>query len=256
MENARIGRVNRRQAILTGLGLTAFAPTPAYAQISTQLSRQTDLAFDAYITNVEAKLDWRSHLQTAPDGKVAFAAGNGQSPVDVTGGLIHDWMAAAIAPGVTVDKVLTLLQDYASYKTHYAPNVSDSRLLSKDGDIWRVYLKLYKSQILTVILNTEYAIQYKPLSDGRWAVISRSTKVAEVDNGKELPIGTGFGFLWRLNSYWLLEPRREGVYLECRAISLSRDVPVGLGWIIKPMITTVPKESLMETIGSTIKALR
>ena len=77
-----------------------------------------------------------------------------------------------------------------------------------------------------------------------------------MDGRNDLPAGTGQGFLWRLNSYWLLEPRPEGLYLECRAVSLSRDVPTGLGWMIRPMIAGVPRDSLQSTLDAARKALQ
>ena len=48
---------------------------------------------------------------------------------------------------------------------------------------------------------------------GRWSVTSHSAKIVEVEDGKPLMDGYGQGFLWRLNSYWLLEPRGQGVYI-------------------------------------------
>ena len=74
-------------------------------------------------------------------------------------------------------------------------------------------------------------------------------------NETVLPPDTGYGFLWRLNSYWRFQERDGGVCLECRAISLSRDVPFGLGWIFEPIIQTLPKESLIKTLESTRHAL-
>jgi hypothetical protein len=35
---------------------------------------------------------------------------------------------------------------------------------------------------------------------------------------------------------------------------LTRDIPVGLGWLIRPFITGIPKESLENTLGSTRSA--
>jgi hypothetical protein len=89
---------------------------------------------------------------------------------------------------------------------------------------------------------------------------SRTTRIAEVQNAgkpneKVLPPDTGYGFLWRLNSYWRFQERDGGVNLECRAISLSRDVPLGLGWIIEPIIQRLPKESLIHTLECTRQAL-
>lgn len=228
----------------------------ASAQIKTRLAAETDAAFNAYVKHAESGMDWHPHLKPSPDGSLMFAPGSGDGTAETEGGLIHDWVAAAYAPGVTIAKVLALFQDYAAYKVHYSPNVRESALLAHDGNHWRVYLQLYKKKIFSVLLDTEYDIEYRPLGGDRWAVLAPSTKVVEVDDGKQLPQGTGYGFLWRLNSYWILEPRPNGVYLECRAISLSRDVPVGLGWAVKPMLTAVPRESLGETLDSTLRALR
>jgi hypothetical protein len=61
--------------------------------------------------------------------------------------------------------------------------------------------------------------------------------------------------LWRLNSYWRFEERDGGVYVECRAISLTRDVPTGLGWIVEPIVRKLPRQSLINTLTATRQAL-
>jgi hypothetical protein len=63
------------------------------------------------------------------------------------------------------------------------------------------------------------------------------------------------GFLWRLNSYWRFEQTPRGVFVQCEAISLTRDIPVGLGWVIGPLVEQVPKESLEFTLGATRRAV-
>jgi hypothetical protein len=42
---------------------------------------------------------------------------------------------------------------------------------------------------------------------------------------------------------------------ECRTISLSRGIPSGMGWMIKPFIQNVPRESLTSTLRNTRKAV-
>jgi hypothetical protein len=74
-------------------------------------------------------------------------------------------------------------------------------------------------------------------------------------NEHDLPPGTGQGFLWRLNSYWRFRERDGGTWVECEAISLTRDVPVGLGWIVQPIIQDLPKQSLESTLRETRAAL-
>ena len=59
----------------------------------------------------------------------------------------------------------------------------------------------------------------------------------------------------RLDSYWRFQEKDGGVYVECRAISLTRDVPKGLGWIIEPIVRKLPKQSLINTLTATRQAL-
>jgi hypothetical protein len=61
--------------------------------------------------------------------------------------------------------------------------------------------------------------------------------------------------MWRLNSYWRFAERDGGTYVQLEAISLTRDIPVGLGWLIGPFISSIPKESLEFTLGRTRQAL-
>ena len=123
-----------------------------------------------------------------------------------------------------------------------------------------LYLRLLKKKVITVVLASEHDVKYTPQDKTRWRSVSRTTKIAEVENAgkpdeRELPPGTGEGFLWKLNSYWRFEERDGGTWLECEAISLTRDVPTGLGWIILPIIRDLPKQSLENTLRSTRTAL-
>ena len=58
-----------------------------------------------------------------------------------------------------------------------------------------------------------------------------------------------------MNTYWRFEEKDGGTYIECQAISLTRDVPTGLGWMVGPFVTSVPKESLTFTLGTARAAL-
>jgi hypothetical protein len=62
--------------------------------------------------------------------------------------------------------------------------------------------------------------------------------------------------MWRLNTYWRVFERDGGTYVQCESISLSRDIPFGLGWIVGPFVTDVPKESLQFTLGRVLFTAR
>ena len=66
-----------------------------------------------------------------------------------------------------------------------------------------------------------------------------------------MPEGHDGGYLWRMNTYWRFEERDGGVYVQCESISLTRDIPRGLGWLIEPFVTSIPRESLQDTLGNT-----
>lgn len=241
----------------------------------TVLRPETLKAFTAYVRAAEAKMEksisdgsaflWpdadAERSRQVSEGRIVAEFWSGQGPAKVPKGLIHDWIGAAYVPATTLKETLALIQDYDNHKNIYKPEVIDSKLITRRGDDFQIYLRLLKKKILTVVLDTDHEVHYRSLEATRWDCRSRATRIAEVENAgsdkeKVLAPDTGYGFLWRLSTYWRFEERDGGVYAECRAISLSRDVPLGLGWIIEPIIQKLPKESLINTLAATRQALQ
>jgi len=239
-----------------------------------QLNPQTLEAFDIYIQRAETEMEQTLHesepflwsertlerSQEVGSGSIAVQLWSGQGPITVSNGLIHDWVAAVFIPDSTIDKIFDVIQHYDNHKNIYKPEVIDSKLASHDGNDFQIYLRLMKKKIITVVLDTDHEVHYRQVDQARWVCRSYTTRIAEVDNAgrrdeQVLLPDTGYGFLWRLYSYWRFEERDAGVVVECRAISLTRDVPSGLGWAIKPIIKQLPKESLIHTLEATRQAL-
>jgi len=184
----------------------------------------------------------------------------GRSPLAVAQGLIHDWVGAIFVPDRTVKQVVALIQDYPNHKNIYKPEVIESGVVSRNGDSFQIYLRLLKKKIITVVLDTYHDVLYAWPTLNRGSCTSHSTQIQEVEHAgtpKEItsPPDKGYGFLWRLYSYWRFEETEGGVVVECRAISLSRDVPSGLGWAINPIVRNLPKESLIHTLEATRNGL-
>lgn len=208
-------------------------------------------------------------IDTHPDEKAAVRRGemavvseqNSSTlpETKIPGGEIHDWTGTVFIPGGTIAAARSVMQDYANYRNIYKPVVIESRLLSHNGDEFRVFLRLYEKQFLTVVYNTEYDILYGQPDPRRMWIRSRSTRIAEVDDPdksmtKENPVGEDNGFLWRINAYWRFEEADGGLYAQCRAISLSRGLPLGFGWL-RGFIQKFPKESMTNTLNATKRAL-
>jgi hypothetical protein len=233
-------------------------------------------AFERYIAQTEERftqdlhadhfLYVDSHPQQLAKVRAGEIAIEGRNHTDsgektkVPDGMIQDWLGMIFIPAATIPQVRAVLQDYENYKNIYKPDVIDSRLVKREGDEVDIFLRLYKKQILTVVLNTDYHVKYGTTAPNRMYIISHSMRVAEVKNPKrsyteELSPGNDTGFLWKLNAYWRLEEREGGVYAECEAISLSRDVPFGLGHIIGGFLERFPRESMINTLRATRAAV-
>jgi hypothetical protein len=176
------------------------------------------------------------------------------------GGIIHHWLGIIFVPGATLDRTLQVVQNYKRQTEIYSPQVVQSRVISHSGDDYKIFLRLKQLNVITVVLDTEHDVHYTQLDASREASKSISTSVREVANaGKstehELAPDTGGGYLWRINTYWRFLQRDSGVYVQCESISLSRDIPTGLGWIVGPFVTSIPRESLSFTLGAMRKAL-
>ena len=183
---------------------------------------------------------------------------SGQS--STPGALIHHWVGTIFIPGVSLAQVLAVVQDYDRHSDYYKPEVAQSKMVEHTGDDYKVHYRLRKKKIITIILDTDYDVHRHPLDAARASSNSYSTRIAQVENAgqseeHELPPGKDGGYLWRLNSYWRYFDSGSGVYVQCEAVSLTRDIPAGLNWLVGSFVEGVPKESLEFTLHSTSSAV-
>lgn len=215
------------------------------------LKPETSAAFDKYVQLTEQRMD-----RELKDGHFLVLGNSSRrnmvvqeqksDEVVVPHGQIHHWLGGVFLPGVTLAQVAAIKQDYDHYKDIYKPDVVDSRLIKRNGDEFELYLKISKKQILTVVYDTYYTVRYYSPEPKKMYLRSYTTKINEVDK----PAGQDRGFLWRLNSYWRLQEADGGVYVECEAVSLSRDVPAFLNYIVGSFIKKFPAESMRNTLAA------
>jgi hypothetical protein len=206
-----------------------------------------------------AERDAARSLMIAGQIYVHHASGSSR---EVDGGMVHDWLAGVWLPGAKLKPLLVWVQDYDEH-SRYFQEVERSKLLSREGDVFKIYYRFRRRKIITVYYNTDHTVEYHILSTapGAGRAYSRSvaTRIAEIQHPgakeKEYPVGEDSGFLWRLNSYWQFKETPEGVFLECESISLSRAIPNGLTWAVKGFVESVPEESLVNTLTSIRKGL-
>jgi len=58
-----------------------------------------------------------------------------------------------------------------------------------------------------------------------------------------------------METWWRFVEQDGGVYVQSEVVSLTRDIPAGLGWMIGPFVTSIPEETLAFTLQSTRKTV-
>ena len=272
-----------RRAVTAALLILTAVPAPARAadEFAIELKPATLAAWRVYEQTVEQRYrrlsasaspffvhdefgvkDWRA---TVRGGRVAMTQVDAPAPgagrPDIPNGRVHHWLGAVFVPGLTVEDVVRRLQEGAGRESQTYQDVLASKVLHRNGDSLSVYLKIRRESVLTVVYNTEHAVEYRRLAAARATSRSVSTKIAELaDAGtpseREKPAGTDRGFLWRLNAYWRYEQVDGGVVIECESISLSRGVPVLLRPFISGVVDGIARDALQKTLESVRTTLR
>lgn len=267
----------RALAIFFAACLALPAPTNA-----ADLQPQTARAYDRYIELTAAQVTaelaqsgpylWVERLSPEQRAAAEEQLRSGQlvierletldsgKPIPVPGGIIHHWIGTVFVPGATLAQTLSFMQDYEHKTEYFKPDIVRSKILRHDGDDYFVLLRFYKKKIITTVIDTDQDIHYHVVDSTRAYSRSRTTRVQEVDNAgqsdeKLEAEGHDRGFMWRMNTYWRFEEKDGGTYVECQAISLTRDIPTGLGWMVGSFVTSVPRESLTFTLTTTRAAL-
>ena len=226
--------------------------------------------FNSYVAAVEARLA-RDHSSAsgflAPEDAARLRRGEliierltpsqGEA---LPGALLHDWRGTAFVPGASAAQFQRLMQDYNDYPQRYAPQVLRARILSHDGNHFKVSMRVRQRHVITVVMDTTYEIDFGRLDAEHGYSLSHSTNIAEIASAgtpeeHALSPAQAHGFLWRMNTYWSYEQRDGGLYIQVESVSLTRSIPTGLGWVVGPFVESIPRDSLEFTLQATCNAL-
>jgi hypothetical protein len=157
--------------------------------------------------------------------------------IEVPGGAIQHWLGVVYLEGADVDHVRGLLMNLAGYKDFFKQYISESKVNKHEGDQYDFFLRFYRKQISTVVLNVDASGKYTLLDPARWTFASHSTHIGEVEhpkNKKKLDQvrspEDAAGYLWRFNYYMRVQQSDNGVYVELEVITLAREA----GGLINP----------------------
>jgi hypothetical protein len=268
-----LGKHSMRLLRLHRLVLATFLLAAPGSVHAVDLRKETIDAFDRYVADLETRLDRRWHgegflwsdslpqREQLQKGAILVQPAHGNGTVGIKNGLIQDWIGAAFIPSASLSSVLAVAQDYAHHNEIYKPEVGSTLVRSRSGNDFSVFMRIVKSKFfLSDVLNTEHEIHFVAIDPKRVYSRAYSTRIAEVNDPgatgeRELPVGKDRGLLWRMNGYWFYEERNGGVFVECESVTLTRDVPFGMGHLLSPIVHGLPAESLRKGLESTRRAV-
>ena len=247
--------------------------TLAKESFGADLLPHTSAIFDTHIAMIESRIE-KSYRQPQfltlnqsektekiRQGTILIEPASGSGNLDIQGGMIQDWKGSMFIPSAKLGDVLAVAKDFPSQAQTMKPDVAAVQVRSQQGDRFQVYMRLVKSKfVLTDVLNTEHDIRFVHTEPNRAYSLGHTTRVAEVvDPGKpgehELPVGKDRGFLWRTAGFWLFEEKDGGVYVEWESVSLTRDIPLGMGKLFGAILKSLPAESVRVSMDATRKAV-
>lgn len=267
-----------RKLVLLSSVFTLLSGIPAR---SADLKPETAAAFERYVTVTEAQMEEsvrdgrflifdrypelrrREIYDQVRHGQIYIEELHTQEndhPIRIPSGLIHHWAGVIFIPKATLAETIAVLNDYENEPEIYKPEIRRAKLIEQSGNVSKIYLQLYSKTITTVVLNGYFDVTQIPMGGTRSQSMSHSTRIMEVANWggpdeHETPEGDGHGYMWRMNSYWRIEEKDGGVYVQNESISLTRTVPVLLAWLINPLTKSIPRDVLTHMLTDTQKAV-
>jgi putative flippase GtrA len=196
-------------------------------------------AWERYVRDVESRFDVPQPATPRADvSREIVAAG---ASTHVPSGTISDWRGSVFILGITLDRLLHGLQHPGTPPPQ--DDVVSSRVLSRGADSLQVAIRLVRRTIVTVTYDTEHHMRFRRQSAKVAEARSVATRIEQVG-------GSDHGFLWQLHSYWRYEEIADGVLVDLRSLTLSRNVPALLRPVAAPLVNRVARESMIRTLDA------
>ena len=238
---------------------------------ATDLLPETAEAYNAYIVEVRERfgrqVESRAPIEEASPvtlarlraGEIVAGPGHEDGIFNVPSGLIHHWRGRAFVPGVTLDEMVAVAQDYPHYTDTY-DWVIGSGVMEHEREEWprrdryRLFLRIKRSaRLVTGVLDLWLFVEYRyPRADLAVAV-SNADCIRQVQNEgrpdeRRMDVGRDSGYLWRVNTFSTYLEADGGVFVELETIGLSRRFPRMVGWLIEPIARRLGRGSAADTL--------
>jgi hypothetical protein len=213
---------------------------------ATELKPETVAAFDRYVKVTEDEMAKHKGFMDflwldRQDPKEKSTVWLGQSTIvplrtldhgqeiEVPGGAIQHWLGLVFLEKSTLEKMSAILLNFNEYHNMIPLQIMDSKTSKHEGNDYDAFLRLYKKQVSSVVLNVNESAKYTQVDPMRAVIACHSTHIGEVERPRkkktydqEREAEDSAGYLWRLDFYLRMQEADNGVYVEIEMITLGR----------------------------------
>lgn len=190
----------------------------------------------------------------AHSGKILALHAAGEGVLPVPSGLIHHWTGIVYVPNVRAAAVLRALKDYDSYAAIYQPAVTKSRLLNHAGSEFRYRLEFQaKGFGIKSGLRGDFRSTYVSLDARQGYSVTEATRLVELEHPgtaeeREFSPAEAHGYIQRMFTIVRYREMGDGVVVEVETLTLSRDIPASVRWLVEPFVERFSKQVLTGTL--------
>jgi hypothetical protein len=267
---------------MRGIYLVCLVLAATAAAAGFELKPATLSAYDRYVALTEARLAaertgaapflWIDRQPAAERerlmgrlkrGDVVLApleTRDGSARVPIEGGLVHHWLGTVLVPGASLDRLVAFVQDYDRYPQTFDPLIARARVLEHEGDRYVVAMRTSVKKVISVVMDADYTITYHRLGPTRLWTTNVASNLFQVHAPgtpaeRREPGDAASGYLWRFRMYCGFEQRPEGSIEQCESVTLTRTIPFAVGWLVRPFVTGIPRDTIEFTLGRVRAAL-
>jgi hypothetical protein len=166
----------------------------------------------------------------------------------VTHGLIHHWIGAVYIPGATMESFRAVTEDYDRYRDIYKPVVTDSKAIyvNEKEDAFSM---IWQRRVLFVnaAIQCRFRAHQNLVDSHRGFSVVDATRLQQIElyrpaSQRVLPPDTGAICMRRIQIILRFEQCEGEVFLEIEAMTLTRDIPASLQWLVAPAVKRLSAE--------------
>ena len=119
---------------------------------------------------------------------------------------------------------------------------------------------LHHTFVRTFAIESELKSRDYDIGNGKLYNVAWATRIQEIEDFGQsdehlLPPDEGSGFLWRVHSITKYEEKDGGTYAELEGMAFTRDIPLGVRWLIKPVVERLSRISIAMFLRKTREAV-